>query len=89
MRRLQNFDRQQQVSFTQMFPELDRVVAVEDTDKYRFMAISVFDHWLSEEESNQLLSDVSDKEQALRDQKFDLLSNKIIESTQVKNGLFV
>jgi hypothetical protein len=71
-----------------MFPELDKVVAVEDTDKYRFMAVSVFDHWLSEEESNQLLSDVSEEEQMLRDQKFDLFSNKIIQSTEVINFTF-
>ncbi|KAA1151392.1 hypothetical protein [Pseudoalteromonas fuliginea] len=47
MRRLQNLDKEQQTSFASMFPELDKVVSVEDTDKYRFMAVSVFDHWLS------------------------------------------
>ena len=88
MRRFQNFDRQQQALFTSMFPELDKVVAVEETDKYRFMAISVFDHWLSEEESNKLLSGVSEEDQMLRDQKFDLFSNNIIESTEVINFTF-
>lgn len=88
MRRLQNFDKQHQALFTSMFPELDKVVAVEYTNKYRFMAVSVFDHWLSEDESDQLLSAVSEKEQILRNQKFDLLSNKIIQSTEVINFTF-
>jgi len=88
MRRLQNFKKEQQILFINMFPELDKVVAIEETDKYRFMAISVFDHWLSEEESIQLLSGVSEEEQMLRDQKFDSFSKKIIESTEVINFTF-
>lgn len=88
MRKFQNLGKMEQISLLDMYPELDKVVAVEDTDKYQYMAISVFDHWLKEDEAFDLLSDVPEDEQLQRDRKFDLFSEKIIENTEVVNFTF-
>jgi hypothetical protein len=34
-----------------MIPDIEKDAATEDTNEYEYMAISVFDHWLSEEDS--------------------------------------
>ena len=88
MRRFQNFDKRKQHYFNEMFPDIEKVVAVEETDAYTYMAISVFDHWLGEEDSIKFLSDISKKEQENRDHKFYLFSKKLLENTEVINFTF-
>jgi hypothetical protein len=63
-------------------------VAVEETDSYTYMAVSVFNRWLGPEDSIKLLQNVSKKEQCERDSKFNLLSKVIIENTEVINFVY-
>ncbi|MDO6765345.1 hypothetical protein [Agarivorans sp. 1_MG-2023] len=88
MRKFQNLSQQEQAPLVELYPELEKVFSVEDTDKYRFMAISVFDHWLSEVEANKLLADVPEIEQRQRDKKFDSFSRVIAENTEVISFTF-
>ena len=85
MRRFRNLAQSQQSGLRAQFPDIDKVLAVEETDNYSYLAVSVFDHWLDQGEANRLLSNVSNCEQKLRDEKFDQLSRIIISTTDVYN----
>ena len=61
---------------------------MEETNEYTYMAISVFDRWLDEQDSIKYLSDVSDEEQKSRDSKFIKFAKKLIDNTEVLNFTF-
>jgi hypothetical protein len=88
MRKFLAFDKKNQLRFREQFPDLDKLVAVEETDAYTYMAISVFDRWLGPEDSMKYLSDVSIDEQQTRDAKFTQFAKKLIENTEVINFTF-
>ena len=77
--------RSEQLNMLELFPDIDKVINIENTDRYTYLAISVFDHWLSEKEANEYLSKVSEYEQELRNSKFRVFSKKIMENTSVVN----
>lgn len=70
------------------FPDLDKLVAFEDTSKYTYLAVSVFDRWLGHEDSLKLLSDVSEDEQQIRDSRFIKFAEKLIHNTEILNFTF-
>jgi len=88
MRKFLALENQAQKALRDKFPELDKLIAVEETDSYTYMTISVFDRWLGSEDSDKYLSDVSEKEQDERDSKFIAFSKKLIDNTEVLNFTF-
>jgi len=85
MRKLQNLSKNEQSELSTLFPDMEKLISVEETESYTYIAISVFDHWLGKEDSTEHLSNVSPKQQQKRDDKFNAFSNKIIENTEVVN----
>lgn len=88
MRKFLALDKQSQIDLREKYPDLDKLYAVEDTDEYTYMAVSVFDRWLGTEDSIKYLSDVSQEEQHSRDLKFVKFAKKLIENTEVLNFTF-
>ena len=88
MRKFLALDKKSQIDLREKYPDLDKLYAVEDTDAYTYMAVSVFDHWLVAEDSIKYLSDVSDGEQQSRDAKFVKFAKKLIDNTEVLNFTF-
>ena len=85
MRKFLALGKNEQLQYREKFPDLDKLVAVEETDAYTYMAVSVFDHWLGPDDSVKYLSNISAEEQHERDKKFIQFSKKIIENTDVIN----
>lgn len=85
MRKLQNLPKNEQTELSIIFPDLEKLISVEETQSYKYIAISVFDHWLGKEDSIEYLSNVSLKQQQKRDEKFNAFSSKIMENTEVIN----
>ena len=70
MRRFSVLDKNTQMELREKFPDLDKLVAVEDTSEYTYLAVSVFYRWLGHYDALKLLTDVSEEEQRTRDSKF-------------------
>ncbi len=85
MCRIPKFPKTEQKKLSQLFPDIERVICAQDSDAYKFMAVSAYDSWLGEDDEMKLLSNMSLEEQRLRDKKFDVFSKKIIENTDVIN----
>jgi len=88
MRRFSVVNKNTQIKLRDKFPDLDTLVAVDDTSEYTYMAVSVFDRWLGHEDSLTLLSDVSPEEQQTRDSKFIKFAEKLVSNTEVLNFTF-
>lgn len=82
---IQKFPRTEQNKLSQLFPDIEKVICAQDSDAYKFMAVSVYDRWLEEEDTLRPLAKVSPEEQRSRDEKFAVFSKKIIENTDVIN----
>jgi len=88
MRKFQVLDKKDQISLREKFPDLAKLCAVEETEAYTYMAVSVFDRWLGQEDSIKHLSDVSKEEQQKRDSKFNKFAKKLINNTEIMNFTF-
>lgn len=84
-RRFRNLSMVDQIRLNTTFPDIENIMCGEETENYSYMAVSVFDHWLGEEDANLYLSDVSQEEQAERNAKFTLFSSKLISNTPLLN----
>ena len=51
----------------------------------RYLAVSVFDHWLTRDEFDSYLGNVSDEEQKQRNEALYSFSKKVINGTRVVN----
>jgi len=85
MRRFRVLDRGRQSRLRVQFPDIDKVLAAEDSEAYQYLAVSVFDHWLDEAEAAQLLADVSQPEQAQRDKRLNRFTACVVDHTEVLN----
>ncbi len=85
MRKFKNLLKAQQNDLLAMFPDIEKVIAVEETNTYKFLAISVFDRWLNQEDGIRLLSNVPPEEQAERDAKLNSFSERLIQETELIN----
>ena len=85
MRNFINLSIDKQEELTEQFPDLLKLVCVEETPKYSYLAISVFDRWLGQEDSVKLLNDVSKDEQARRNDLMYSFSMKLAQKTEVVN----
>jgi len=77
-----------QNKLAEKFPELYRIFSAEFTPGYKCLAVSVFDHWLSEEEASELLGNVPVSEQSHRNNLLHSFSNKVCIETEVINFRF-
>ena len=85
MRRFSVLDKNAQMELREKFPDLDKLVAVEDTSEYTYMAVSVFDRWLGHDDALKILSDVSEEEQRERDSKFIKFAENLVSNTEILN----
>lgn len=88
MRNFKNFDDNKQHFYSDRFPDLEKLLNSEETDAYCYIAISVFDHWLNNEDATKLLSTVPEEEQKQRDLKFERFARKLIGNTEIINFTF-
>ena len=77
MRKLINLSKKEQESLFLQFPHILEIDACEDNHEYKKIAISVFDHWLLEDEVLTLLNYVNEEEQRRRD-NLHYIFNKIL-----------
>jgi hypothetical protein len=85
MKKFENLPKHEQTKFKVKFINLDKVCAVEDTPTYTYLAVSVFDHWLTRDEFYSYLGNVSDEEQKLRSAALYSFSKKVINGTRAVN----
>ena len=85
MRNFINLSIDKQAELTEQFPDLLKLVCVEETHKYSYLAVSVFDRWLGQEDSVKLLNDVPKSEQVRRNNLLYLFTMKLAQNTEVVN----
>jgi hypothetical protein len=83
MRNIIGVEKKQQISLETQFPKLLSLVEGEQPEEYIYLAVSLFDHWLNDEESMEHLHMTERKEQERRNHMFDHFNKLIIESTEV------
>jgi len=88
MRKFKNLEKQRQKELTLQFPDLYKLSCVEETPYYKYLAISVFDHWLGCEEAIKLIDNVPMKEQLKRNEALYLFSQKLAAETEIINFKF-
>lgn len=82
MRKWINLDRKKQESLKLLFPNLLGVNRCDENHGYEKIAISIFDHWLSNDEGNLLLQNVSKEEQKRRDNLHFLFNKSLVADTE-------
>jgi len=85
MRSFINLSIDKQAELTEQFPDLLRLACVEETPIYSYMAVSVFDRWLGQEDSVKFLNDVTKDEQIRRNDLLYSFSMKLSQNTDVVN----
>lgn len=88
MRRFRNLSKSRQKELSIQFPDLYKLVCFEETPHYSYLAVSVFDHWLTREEGSALLENVSEIEQEKRNSALYSFSRMIASETEVLNFKF-
>jgi len=88
MRRFKNLEKHRQKELTLQFPDLYKLTCVEETPHYKYLAISVFDHWLGCEEAIELIDNAPMKEQLKRNEALYLFSQKLVAETEIINFKF-
>ncbi|MDO6679498.1 hypothetical protein [Shewanella sp. 4_MG-2023] len=83
MRKFLNVSKQRQKELEEQFPNLIDLVQVNKTKEYTFLAVSIFDHWLTHEESMELLADLDASEIERRTSIFDKFNQLLLEKTEV------
>jgi len=83
MRKFQNVSRYRQSKLEAQFPDILKLVQVEPSVNYTYVAVSIFDHWLSREESMEYLSNLSHEEIERRGQVFDCFNQLLINNTEI------
>ncbi|MFC3152324.1 hypothetical protein ACFOEK_14920 [Litoribrevibacter euphylliae] len=87
MRKFRNLPRPKQTEINRIFPDLQE--AIERHEGYTYIGITVFDHWLSRDEANQLLENVPEDEQKRRNQLLYNFSKKLLSEAEVLNFKFI
>lgn len=88
MRKFLNIDQSKQIGLEGEFPNLFDLVNAEQPENYEFLAVSVFDHWLSHEESLEYLHLTAYEEQLRRNSNFNSFNNLVIQNTEVVSFRF-
>ena len=85
MSKFKNTHIRRQKELRAQYPDLKMLEEVKETSSYSFVAVSLFDHWLSELEASQLLGNLISDELVRRNSLFTNLNRIIIEQTEVLN----
>ena len=83
MRKFLNVSKQRQKVLEAQFPKLLDLAQVNETKEYTYLAVSIFDHWLTQEESMELLGDLDENEIEYRASMFDKFNQLLSEQTEV------
>jgi hypothetical protein len=83
MRKFLNVSKQRQKVLEAQFPKLIDLSQVNETKEYTYLAVSIFDHWLTREESMELLGDLDVNEIERRASLFDKFNQLLSEQTEV------
>lgn len=83
MRKFLNVSKQRQKILENQFPNLIDLAQVNETKEYTYLAVSIFDHWLTREESMELLGDLDANEIERRASIFDKFNQLLSEQTEV------
>lgn len=83
MSKFLNVPKRRQKELQAQFPDLLKLWACEETDKYHYLAISIFDHWLTNDECDDLLVNIGDSEQSRRNCLFDRFNELLITKTEI------
>ena len=67
MRRFQRLSQTEDDNLNKLFPDLDKLYGIEDTNHYNHLAISVFDHILNEDEARDHIDGVTSEQETLND----------------------
>ncbi len=81
MRTLVNLNKHRQRLLAEQFPDVLGLESCSGNFGYKRIAISVFDHWLSRSEANELLNNIDAAERERRNKIHRFLNEKIISST--------
>lgn len=68
-RRYKNIDKKLHASLLASFPTIKEVISDENIDDYRHVAITVWDHWLSEQEAAEEFGDLLLEKEKLHNEK--------------------
>ncbi|MBB5210264.1 hypothetical protein [Microbulbifer hydrolyticus] len=82
MRKLKNLSKNEQAEILEVFPGVLNVICDIEPYSYNQTSVSIFDHWLSEEEAIKLLVNVPSEEQHRRDDAFKRFNYFLVESTE-------
>ena len=83
MRKFLNVSKQRQKDLEVQFPNLINLAQVNETKEYTYLAVSIFDHWLTREESEDLLCNLEADEIERRAEVFDKFNQLLSEKTEV------
>ena len=83
MRRFRNVKVLRQKELSAQFRWLNRVHEMKQPQGVQRLSISVFDHWLSQEEASRLLGEVSQAEQLQRDSKHAELITRLAAQAEM------
>ena len=83
MRKFINLNKTDQHKLSMQFPDLLELVCVEETPHYKYLAISVFDDWLSSEAF--VLDRPSPEEQKKRNNALFKFNKKLVSETSIIN----
>ena len=82
-KRVVNVPKARQEELTRQFPWLMSVDLKAEGDKVQVLSVSIFDHWLSEEEGSVQLENVPAQEQARRDALLADFCARMTDATEV------
>lgn len=83
MRKFINVNKQRQKVLEVQFPKLINLAQVNETKEYTYLAISIFDHWLTQEESKELLGELDTNEIERRSLIFDKFNQLLSQKTEI------
>ena len=83
MRNYRNLAESEQIKLRGQFSDLLKLALSEDTPNYHYLAVNVFDHWLSRDEANQLFENVPAQEQSRRNNALYTFSKKLASEADV------
>jgi hypothetical protein len=84
MRKFVNVNKNRQQALSKKFPDIENLGCDDQTEKYEFVAITVFDHWLTRDEAEKSFgSQISKEDQEKRNSSFMRFRELLFNETEV------
>jgi len=84
MRKFVNVNKNRHQLLSNTLPDIENLGSDDQTEKYEFVAITVFDHWLSREDAEKSFgSQISEEEQEQRNNSFMRFRELLFNKTEV------